>query len=92
MMSKGKHKVFSGLAWWEGEQVGLLVATTSQRMCAEIAKESLHRVRYWWTVTGNEEDVAFATKHPGVRCLVLGKYSKDKKYIVHPDDVGKESR
>lgn len=60
-------KVFSGTIHYRvaSKQLSAIVATTSQKEAARIARTSVHDIRRFWSVTANEAAVAAATAQPG---------------------------
>lgn len=65
-----KLKVYEGLTFHKirgkMRQVRTIVATTSQKRASRLTGESLYTIRNYWAVTGNENEIAVATPHPGI--------------------------
>lgn len=58
-------KVYGGLTFVGGKQVRTIVATTSQKLAAELTGVSLSYLRAYWSVTGNAHEIEVAMAMPG---------------------------
>jgi hypothetical protein len=56
--------------------VRVIVATTSQKKAAELFGATVHDLRNYGAVTGNEREVRLGLKFPGVVMWVLDDYRK----------------
>ena len=57
-------KVYCGCTFINGKQVKAIIATTSQKRVAEIIQEPLSRIRGYWSITGNENQIRIANSKP----------------------------
>ena len=60
-----KLKVYGGFIFIKTDQCRTIVATTSQRIVAELLDLTLHEIQNYWSITGNEEELAIALANPG---------------------------
>lgn len=59
-----KLKVFGGLTRENGKYVRTIVATTTQKRASELVELSINELRTYWSITGNETELAVALAKP----------------------------
>lgn len=61
-----KLKVYGGYKalQYQDRPVRVIVATTSWKRASEICNSSLGHIRAFWSITGNREEIRWATANP----------------------------
>lgn len=81
-----KLKVFNGFGFLRNVsgQVDIMVATTSQKKASELLDVSIGTIRDYFSVTGNDEDIAIATARPET---IFYCKKNTKKWLEHKDNI-----
>lgn len=56
--------VYGGLTFVDGRQVRTIVAAKNRTQAARLIGESVHSFKQYWSVTGNETELAVALSAP----------------------------
>lgn len=75
-------KVYGGATMVGMQQVRTIVAASNQKEAAELLGTTLHEIRSYWSVTGNELEIDTALASP--RTVFKSSSLNDVNFAPHP--------